>query len=761
MFSTRAFPVDLEYSYKADDDEFDDLAYIDSSATRSKHRHKNRQKVHAEQDWRSGKSESKDSKKLWNDIYIVLASLLLGRSSRKAGILLFSLALVVNFTIELISPRVMRYNTVIILALACSVEFSKFPLKTVRPQVVMSLSVFLSIGVDVFILVMNRFSLFLTISAILLIVLKVLLLNVFYRNSPSASRTRKYMDRRVRLFLIPWFQPRRIMRDVRGRMLAIGWLQLVAVMLYLVLSWVVYYYLDAVTFSLYSESSSTLPFYLILKSGSSLLVLLGILYDTDLTLCLWYFGCLGCAVNYVRRHINRKRATLNGWPLSFSFSVVRFYILCFLKMLDFLWGVYGWFLVTRVQFVSIPDVMQVLFVVIGLSLVFSDLWIILLLMGVRWLFKRRRVMKKIGMLEVSDDSEIDEFNLKGDLEEYQHDEEVAEVVNEIHRKLYLLRMKQEAIRSAEATDRNRTQLKGRYKAAQSSVHPSENSAALSVPENPYRRDSKDSNVRIGNEQLDLSNRAILHAVEGNVLEWSSYVLSLTDGWSNWLQRVEGSAPVDDKVQFKVKTKTKRSGKTKIKFQDISEQLPINNNDPAIVDSLLRPTNMLSERWTRLQGTATLKLSTVLIDIDAATTLRSQRSTLEGSSEANDVLLAYVLEQLVRHVSSKGYPVVETDINEYGAIRLRCWTTEKQGDQSQQQLLLLHPVSDNMLVPCLVELKLFPGAAIDDAGTGAMRQSFLVETDLRCEEEAGGPMGAQSVDRIYRGMALDELFYFID
>lgn len=751
MFSNRSFPDGPGYSYNADD-EFDDLAYIDNSAIRSKHRHKNRKKVQSQHDWRSGRSESKDSKKLWNDIYIVLASLLLGKSSRKVGILLFSLALVVNFTIELVSPHVMRYNTVIILALACSVEFSEFPRKTVRPQVIISLSVFLSIGVDVFILVMNRFSIFLTISAILLITLKVLLLNVFYRNSPSASRTRKYIDRRVRLFLIPWFQPRRIMRDVRGRMLAIGWLQLVAVILYLVLSLVVYFYLDAVTFSLFSESSSTLPFYLILKSGSSLLVLLGILYDTDLTLCLWYFGCLGCAVNYVRRHINRKRVTLNGWPLSFSFSVVRFYILCFLKMLDFLWGVYGWFLVTRMQFVSIPDAMQVLFVVIGLSLVFSDLWIILLLMGVRWLFKRRRVMKKIGMLEVSDDSEIDEFNLKADLEEYQHDEEVAEVVNEIHRKLYLLRMKQDAIRSAEATDRSRTQFKGRP----NSVHPTENCATLSVPENPYKRDSRDSNVRIGDEQLDLSNRAILHAVEENVLEWSSYVLSVTDGWSKWLQRAEGSAPVDDRVQLKVKSK--RTGKA-IRFQDISEQLPINDNDQSIVDSLSRPSIMLSERWTRLQGTATLRLSTVLIDIDSATTLRGQRSTF-GGSEIDDVLLALVLEQLVQHVSSKGYHVVETGINEYGAIRLRCWTTAKQGDQSQQ-LMLLHPQSDNVLVPCLVELKLFPGAAIDDTATGAMRQSFLMEADLRCEEEAGGPMGAQSIERIYRGMALDELFYVID
>jgi len=166
-------------------------------------------------------------------------------------------------------------------------------------------------GVDIFHLVINRFPLFLTISVFLLIVFKVLLLHVFYRNSPGASRTRKYIDRRMRLFLIPWFQPRRIMRDVRGRMLAIGWLQLVAVMLYLVLSLVVYFYLDAVTFSLYSKSSSILPFYLILKSGSSLVVLLGILYDTDLTLCLWYFGCLGCAVNYVRSHINRKRVALD------------------------------------------------------------------------------------------------------------------------------------------------------------------------------------------------------------------------------------------------------------------------------------------------------------------------------------------------------------------------------------------------------------------------------------------------------------------
>jgi hypothetical protein len=314
-------------------------------------------------------------------------------------------------------------------------------------------------------------------------------------------------------------------------------------------------------------------------------------------------------------------------------------------------------------------------------------------------------------------------------------------------------MKQDAIRSAEATDRSKTQFKGGHKGAQNSVYPSD---MLSVPENPYKRDSRDSNVSIGNEQLDLSNRAILHAVEGNVLEWSNYVLSVTDGWSKWLQRAEGSAPVDYRVQLKVKSK--RTGKA-IRFQDISEQLPINDNDQSIVDYPSRPSIMLSEQWTRLQGTATLRLSTVLIDIDEATaiTLRGQQSTFG----TDDVLLAFVLEQLVRHISSKGYHVVETGINEYGAIRLLCWTTvAPQGDQSQQ-LMLLHPQSDNVLVPCLVELKLFPGAAIDGTSTGEMRQSFLMEADLRCEEEAGGPMGTQSIEDIYRGMALDELFYVID
>jgi len=585
-------------------------------------------------------------------------------------------------------------------------------------------------GVDIFHLVINRFPLFLTISVFLLIVFKVLLLHVFYRNSPGASRTRKYIDRRMRLFLIPWFQPRRIMRDVRGRMLAIGWLQLVAVMLYLVLSLVVYFYLDAVTFSLYSKSSSILPFYLILKSG----VLLGILYDTDLTLCLWYFGCLGCAVNYVRSHINRKRVALDGWPLAFSFSVVRFYILCFFKLLDFLWGVYGWFLVTRVlvgsKFVSIPDAMQVLIIVIGFSLVFSDLWIILLLMGVRWLFKRRRVMKKIGMLEVSDDSEIDEFNLKVDLEEYQRDEEVAEVVNEIHRKLYLLRMKQETIRLAEKTENSRPQSKGHPKlpnSTQNSAHPSENSPVHGMPENPYRRDSRDSRIR-SSEEHDLGNRVLLHAVEDTVLAWSDYFISLSDGWWKSSQQVGGNAPVaahNGAVPFNVKT------------------------------------SALSEQWTRLQDTATLKMSTVLIDIDAAA-MRGRRSTFGGSK--SDTLQALVLEQLVQHVSTKGYQVVESGINEYGAIRLHCWTTEKQGERAQPAMLLHSPQSDIQLVPdpCLVELKLFPGALIDGVSAGSMRQSFLMETDLRCEQKTEGTINSTvSIDRTYRGMALDELFYFID
>jgi len=40
MFNNRAFPVGPVRSNIDDDDAFDDLASIDSSATRSKHRHK-------------------------------------------------------------------------------------------------------------------------------------------------------------------------------------------------------------------------------------------------------------------------------------------------------------------------------------------------------------------------------------------------------------------------------------------------------------------------------------------------------------------------------------------------------------------------------------------------------------------------------------------------------------------------------------------------------------------------------------------------
>ena len=96
---------------------------------------------------------------------------------------------------------------------------------------------------------------------------------------------------------------------------------------------------------------------------------------------------------------------------------------------------------------------------------------------------------------------------------------------------------------------------------------------------------------------------------------------------------------------------------------------------------------------------------------------------------------------MQHVSTKGYQVVESGINEYGAIRLHCWTTEKQGDRSQPSMLLHSPQSDIQLVPdpCLVELKLFPGALIDGMSAGSMRQSFLMETDLRCEQKTGGTM----------------------
>ena len=429
-----------------DDNAFDGLDEVQNSefhlhrGSKSKKRFKKKQTIRLD-----------GTKSAPPDILDVVKGLVVGKKSIYIGSPFFILSMLLAMLLQLM-PSYQRYNTIIILTIAASVEFKSFPTKSVRPQIAISLISLLSVGIDILQMATEPMPPLMRTTIVFVMFFKLLLLNAFFRNSQGAVRTRKYLDRRFRLFFIPLYEPRRIMRDVRGRMLAIGWLHLVASLFYFILFMLLVLYLDYSVLYLNPSNGSWLPVFLACKTVSSILLLLGILYDTDIRLCLWHFGCLGCYIEYVRKYIRRKRIELHGFPLVFSFGKRRYYIFVFLKVLDILYGMYGWILVGYsfgTHFMSLDTNLKILFGLVAFGLVVFDLWVGTLLLGIRWLLRRKKVVQSIGELLDSDDSEIEEFGLRTNLEEgiaYQKDK--AALV-EARRQLYYQRMRKEELRYAE------------------------------------------------------------------------------------------------------------------------------------------------------------------------------------------------------------------------------------------------------------------------------------------------------------------------
>lgn len=432
----------------SDDNAFDGIDEMQNTefhlhrGTKSKKKYKKKQTIRLD----GSSSQPKD-------IVAVVKNMVVGKRSIYIGSPFFVISLLLAMLLTLI-PMYQRYNVVVILTIAASVEFKMFPTKSVHAQMGIFLVGFSSIGLDLFQVSTSSMSPLLVATVVFVGFFKALLLNAYLRNSQGAVRTRKYLDRRMRLFYIPLYEPRRIMRDVRGRMLAIGWMHLLAALFYFVLFMLLVLYLDYSVFYLHPTSGGWLPTFLAFKTLSSLVLLFGILCDTDIRLCLWHFGCLGCHIEYIRRYIRRKRIELHGFPLVFAFGKKRFYIYSFFKMLDVGWGMYGWTLVGYsfgAHFMSLDTHLKIFYGLVAFCLVVFDLYVATLLLGVRWLLRRKKVVQAIGELLDSDDSEIEEFGLRTDLQEgieYQKDK--AALV-EARRQMYYQRMKKEELRYAEAT----------------------------------------------------------------------------------------------------------------------------------------------------------------------------------------------------------------------------------------------------------------------------------------------------------------------
>lgn len=309
-----------------------------------------------------------------------------------------------------------RYNYLLIAVLAAGMRFS-YPLDSLRPQLCTSSAVLLSFLVDAYDLLnhynTNALAAFTLLLGVCLC--KGLVLLVYLHRIRGARRCRKYLDRRLRLFCIPLTMPRRIMRDIRGRLLALCWLQGAAAMSACV-ALSCYLLVPVLTSSAHLLPNATqayLPWALGVKCCTSSVVLGGLLYDTDLRLCLWQFGCLAFRTSSVVRYIAHIKTTLRGYPLSFSFYALRWRLLLAAKGCDAVCGAAVAALVLGPQSSALPQPMHIYLSCLLCLLLLGDGYTTLLFLAVQWLWRRQRLLQKADALPDSDDSELDDFGLRG------------------------------------------------------------------------------------------------------------------------------------------------------------------------------------------------------------------------------------------------------------------------------------------------------------------------------------------------------------
>lgn len=378
---------------------------------------------------------------------------LFGGFSKRLG-LPFILCVTIMSGLLDVSVTQFKYNLILLLSLEASILYQKFPPKSIRPQMCLSILTIMSYGLDIYSLYhFFATSLSVIIYMSILLFFKSLSFYNFLLHVKGASRVRKYLDRRFRLFYIPLHQPKRIMRDVRGRLLALAWLHGLSLIFYVVFFFLFYFSFDFKDFYLDINTVSSILTFLIMKSGTTFLVFSGLMYDIDIRLCLWYFGCFGFAMTYIKNYIRERKKKLGGFPLVFSFYQLRFSILFLVKVVDCLVGLYGWilifpFLVTHRTY-NLESDLRIFLASIIVSLFVSDIYYSSLFFGIRWLLRRYKALKKMNLIEKSDDSEVEEFQLNN----------VEELIDDKSEKVSLLQKPQ--IISTGETSISRVKIKGK------------------------------------------------------------------------------------------------------------------------------------------------------------------------------------------------------------------------------------------------------------------------------------------------------------
>jgi len=306
---------------------------------------------------------------------------LFGVKSHKSGLLVSLLGLILSMILE-IFPNTGKINMITIVTLMASLEIWYFPSNTMRPQLVLCLVLAVTLFIDIF-HILGQLAGYHHITPIhivtfIIMITKLMTLQIFLYQVRGSLKARKYLMRRLRLFLVPLSKPRRMMREIRSRILATEIIQIISIVGFLLLFILSLTVFDYSYHFLGSWYGWYLWQFLIVKSSASLLVLLPLLYDTDIVLLLSYFGCINFFGEYVKKYINDKKNELGGWPYPYYYNELRYQLVCFIKLLDFLWSIMGWLIIGRslapYNFFAMEDSFRVYVCLILLFLFVADLW---------------------------------------------------------------------------------------------------------------------------------------------------------------------------------------------------------------------------------------------------------------------------------------------------------------------------------------------------------------------------------------------------
>ena len=376
------------------------------------------------------------------EVLMHLRIVLTKSSFYKAGITIPLFGILCALSMEMFHPY-HGYNIVILLVLTASTGFQFFPLKTARPQIVISLVTALTIAIDILSILWNAYSItYYYITLIVLVILcKMYALQHFLQNGKGTRKAREILLKKIRVF-VPSYKRPYSMREIRLRVLAIGWIQLISIAIYALLL------VFAVTSFQYSMmfasavATVTLPLALMIKSIFSAVLFLIIFLDADIILTLSKFGCLGFATRYVKEYTEKKHQQLGGPPRVYNFNSKRFKFLTTIKVVDVVLGIILWVALAQASQANFRALKTDFKAFLGLNaaiLCVTDIWAPLLFSAIYLMLRKKnddddsdsdvsvdydaspkRTPKKKGNVE---QSEVDDNGVESDDDDEDDNEE--------------------------------------------------------------------------------------------------------------------------------------------------------------------------------------------------------------------------------------------------------------------------------------------------------------------------------------------------